>query len=90
MLNVDLMGFEPLKYHSELVTTNHFFHARANKNTTYYRSRVCGKDTVLCAAFTATSGSPPRMREILRNADGSQKCVGITPAYAGKTCHCYS
>ena len=47
--------------------------------------RVCGKDAVEAANNAKSTGSPPRMRERLKNIDGMRPLFRITPAYAGKT-----
>ena len=50
--------------------------------------RVCGKDYYWHVHVVYCLGSPPRMRERLFNACPGTSNIGITPAYAGKTCFC--
>ena len=47
--------------------------------------RSCGKDPIMGGPFHWSSGSPPLVRERLRNIRHEFTCFGITPARAGKT-----
>ena len=47
---------------------------------------MCGKYLKECHSSSFTSGSPPRVREILLALTTSKKRIGITPAGAGNTC----
>ena len=47
--------------------------------------RICGEKGELVADPFAGLGSPPRMREKAKGADGGDPLMGITPAYAGKS-----
>ena len=47
--------------------------------------RVCGKDITRKSVSLAERGSPPRMRERLKQGLITEDDIGITPAYAGKT-----
>ena len=48
--------------------------------------RVCGEKIVVIAIFYPLMGSPPRMRGKDSVCNESAPLVGITPAYAGKSC----
>ena len=47
--------------------------------------RVCGEKNCLQLRITEAMGSPPRMRGKVTPSRCSWACIGITPAYAGKS-----
>ena len=47
--------------------------------------RMCGKDSILFLAFSASLGSPPHVREGLKSKFTDHMKNGITPACAGRT-----
>ena len=51
--------------------------------------RMCGKDRLTQQSESLTTGSPPHVRERLRDAHRPRLVPGITPACAGKTSFCY-
>ena len=53
--------------------------------------RVCGEKQAQMGCIQLSLGSPPRMRGKVVLFELSEECVGITPAYAGKSmrrCNC--
>ena len=48
--------------------------------------RVCGENLSLQTNLRKAAGSPPRMRGKHTPAEETETDIGITPAYAGKTC----
>ena len=50
--------------------------------------RVCGEKGYSCFPSTSGAGSPPRMRGKVHGVLEELRCVGITPAYAGKSSGC--
>ena len=48
--------------------------------------RVCGEKDAICKSCPARQGSPPRMRGKGVKQSNSRIRMGITPAYAGKSC----
>ena len=47
--------------------------------------RVCGKNLLTTAGTSFSTGSPPRVREKLKQMKKDRDTAGITPACAGKT-----
>ena len=52
--------------------------------------RVCGENVAENGKAKKSFGSPPRMRGKLFSAFADDAVMGITPAYAGKTCYTVS
>ena len=49
--------------------------------------RVCGEKSIVRPSSWPLTGSPPRVRGKARSSALHMRAMGITPAYAGKSCH---
>ena len=59
--------------------------SRLNRRTARDHPRVCGKDFEQLQGEWGVEGSPPRVREGLRQSEIKLNTLGITPACAGRT-----
>ena len=49
--------------------------------------RICGEKRSATFSLTTIKGSPPHMRGKVTWDEGTGEVLGITPAYAGKSCY---
>ena len=59
--------------------------AKRYKRLLWDHPRVCGEKDAICKSCPARQGSPPRMRGKAGWPLCGLPCIGITPAYAGKS-----